>query len=126
MNNYQSLSEYLSGGCDPDYRPIPNKRSTAVIRRSEDQIAIRYHNTDVVTFATNGAITLNSGGWRTVTTKARFNEHLPGRWTVYQEAGIWYLAQGWGSEDKYIFADGITIQPDGTVTGAAEDAEKVE
>lgn len=38
---------------------------------------IRYMETDVVTIHKNGKIVLNTGGYNTVTTRARMNEFLP-------------------------------------------------
>jgi hypothetical protein len=43
------------------------------IRTHGKNTIVRYHNTDVVTF-TDKTITLDSGGWETVTTKLRMNQ----------------------------------------------------
>ena len=86
----------------------------------QDSIAVRYHSTDIVTFHPDGRIVLNSGGWRTMTTKARINAcDLP--YTLAQDKGIWYIGQFPYWENKAtarIFADGVTILPDGKLTGA--------
>jgi hypothetical protein len=71
-----------------------------------------------VTYHRDGRIVLNDGGWKTVTTKARFNEYLPYRWRVYSDKGAWYL---WNADEKHPYADGITIHPDGSVTGIGPD-----
>jgi hypothetical protein len=52
-----------------------------------------YHKTAVVTFTAN-TIELNSGGWRTNTTKLRMNQtaaqfNLP--FSVYQKKGEWFV-----------------------------------
>ena len=54
--------------------------------------AIRLHNTDVVTFVNDNKIILNSGGWRTSTTKDRINTFAPVN--IYQAKGLWYLSGG--------------------------------
>jgi hypothetical protein len=72
---------------------------------------IRLHLTDILTFTPNGVIIINSGGWRTSTTKERINHFLPVPWRITQENSTWYL-------NNHVFADGITINADQTVTGA--------
>ena len=128
MNSYDSLKQYLSEGRSKVDRPLPG-RSTRLHLRDNESLAIRYHNTDVVTWHPDGSCVLQSGGYQTVTTKARFNEYMPAGWTVYQEAGIWYLQShtpDYWKGPTYLYQDGITIHGDGTVTGAGtkEQAER--
>lgn len=80
-------------------------RSTLYIEYVSGRRAIRYHDTDVVTWNLNGTITLNSGGFRTSTTKNRINEYTHAR--ISQIDGIWYLGDG------SFFYDGTVIYPDG-------------
>lgn len=54
---------------------------------------IRLHKTRILEFHSDGRIVLNSGGWRTVTTKDRMNKFLPYDWSVSQDQGIWYLCK---------------------------------
>jgi len=99
----------------------PSKRNTIKygIRDGDfiDQY-LRYQDTDIIRWCTDGSIVLNTGGWRTVTTKARYNEHLDGI-RVWQERGVWTVATAKGSVEFY---DGMVINPDGTVidTGSVE------
>lgn len=83
---------------------------------------IRFHHTNIITFYENGDITLNSGGWKTMTTKARMNAYLPKRLGIWQERGIWYLVRD--RVEHFPFQDGITIHQDGTVTGAGPDPKE--
>lgn len=53
-------------------------------------VSVRYHRTNIVTLHADGAYTLRSGGWETVTTKARINRYAPVR--LYQEKGEWRIA----------------------------------
>lgn len=55
----------------------------------EEEYSICLHHTNVVIVHADGTYTLNSGGWQTVTTKARMNEHSPAH--VFQRKGKWYL-----------------------------------
>lgn len=79
---------------------------------------LRYQDTDIIRWNADGSIVLNSGGWRTVTTKSRFNEHLP-LIQVWQTRGVWYVGTAAGTFEYY---DGMVINPDGTVidTGSVE------
>jgi hypothetical protein len=95
-------------------------------RCDDDKIAVRLVDTDIVTFAPNGDVALNSGGWQTVTTKARINDHLPQGWHLWQEHSVWYLSHGWESGDVHVFEDGITIHDGGTVTGDGADPKEIE
>lgn len=80
--------------------------NTYLHRLDADTIALRLHATDVVTFRP-GTVTLDSGGWRTVTTKDRLNYVLP----VYSEKGTWYV--GGYKEARIVYFDGITFAEDG-------------
>lgn len=53
-------------------------------------IRLRLHLTDILTFLPDGSTVVNSGGWKTVTTKARLNDWLPFGWRLVQSAGQWY------------------------------------
>ena len=53
---------------------------------------IRYHSTDVLAFGTNPeTITMDSGNWKTQTTRQRINDNLPDGWRVETESGLWYV-----------------------------------
>jgi len=113
--NYQSATAQLTGR-NSQRRKVGN--NTYLERRGED-IAIRLHNTDIITFHQNGEITLNTGGWTTVTTKARMNEFLEG-WYISQSKGQWYIGKRFEGNwaDIALYADNCILQPDGTVLGA--------
>lgn len=69
---------------------------------------IRLHNTDILTLE-NQVITLDSGGWRTVTTKDRLNKYLPSPWSIKQRKGKWYLVDEL-HEIEHEYRDGIKIR----------------
>lgn len=78
---------------------------------------IKLHNTNIITYCENGDVVLNSGGWRTSTTKARMNEYSPV--SIWQASGLWTAR--WRGE-SYPYADGITFNTwTGKVTGQGED-----
>ena len=89
------------------------------LHETQDGVAVKLHNTDIVTIHRDDTYTLNSGGWQTVTTKARINEFSPAR--LGQDMGIWYLYVGQGagwSKERVPFHDGIKITANGKPVGA--------
>ena len=54
---------------------------------------IRLHRTDIVRKHPDGSSTLNSDGWKTVTTKQRMNEHMPKGYSLSQVKGQWYVVR---------------------------------
>jgi len=77
-------------------------RNTVLYRLADGTECIKYHDTVVVRKSPNGVITLDSGGWQTVTTKARFSEY-GGIW-IDQRNGVWYMPGG------SAYYDGIQIK----------------
>ena len=87
IKSYTDADEILTGRCK-DRRKITN--NTWLERRGPDEIAVRLHATDVVTYYADGSIRLNTGGWFTVTTKARINEFSP--FSVSSNRGEWNVS----------------------------------
>lgn len=110
---FERLTAHLSGGRDKHRRKLEN--NTYAERRGtgkpRDPIAVRLHATDVLTFYADGRVTFDTGGWHTVTTKARLNTYAPAGWSVYSERGSWYL-HGPGGR-KYYFHSGMTVRGGG-------------
>ena len=121
MATYSELSSYLGNKTD---RPWGN--NTRVQTNPDDlavHIRVRLHGTNIACLFENGDISLNAGGYRTHTTKERINKVLPRPWSVYQSAGVWYL-RNYENDIEYIFEDGITIRPDGSVINAGVDTRR--
>ncbi len=81
---------------------------------------VKYHDTIVFSEDSKGVITLNSGGFRTRTTKERINNELPSDCNIYADKGIWYLCVDC---KPYVFCDGIQIKGF-EVIGEKKDEEK--
>ena len=98
---YADLDAKLTGRCSQS-RKVANN---TYLQRRGDDIAVRLHNTDVVTFHADGTATLSTGGWFTVTTKARINDYLPGGIALSSVRGRWFLtvSMKWGSPAVSIF-----------------------
>jgi hypothetical protein len=69
---------------------------------------IRLHATDVVSFKRGGRITLNSGGYRTMTTRGRINAYLPSRYAVHTHRGMWTVHDR-ESGASVPYYDGMTL-----------------
>ena len=70
---------------------------------------IRYHDTDVVTYMVGGRIVLNSGGFRSQTTKLRMNEQLvySVEYCVFQRNYNWFVKPLGINTEEYPFQDGM-------------------
>lgn len=78
--------------------------------KTERGFGIRYCDTVIVEILQSGEYILNSGGYRTVSTKAKINEFSPAR--LHQSAHVWYLYTGEGSQ-PVPFQDGIEVDAEG-------------
>ena len=85
----------------------------------DEDIGIRLGDTYILLYKADGeTVELDTEGWYTPTTKSRMNDYLPHGWSIYQEAGQWYLSNRDGRE--WAFADKMTINyRTGEVFGAA-------
>jgi len=107
---------------------LVRKLRTVLELGSNDTVVMRLVDTPIIGWRPNGDIQINTNLWRTRTTKRRFNDYLPSEWYVYSRQGIWYIRHGdWDNGTTYVFADNMTLHPDGTVRGAAtlEETEKL-
>src|SRR3954454_5981705 len=69
----------------------PLQNNTRLFQRSEDSYAVRLHNTDGITFNSDGTYALRSGGYHTITTMDRIRNYAPVRQTLFSERGQWYV-----------------------------------
>lgn len=73
VHDYDSAVAYLAGGRNKQSRPIAN--NTRVVTTGSG-VGIKFHSTVVVEYRPDNTIALNTGGWRTVTTRQRINKHV--------------------------------------------------
>lgn len=92
--------------------------NTYLLRNDNGTFSIRLHQTDIIVINSDNTYTLNSGGWLSMTTKARMNEFAPVR--ISQNKGVWYLGDG------SLFSDGVTVDRDGLNIDGAKDPAKYE
>lgn len=105
MNTYRDAERWAESH-RPRGGPWKLAHNTYLIRAG-DAYVVRFHGTDVVTYYPDGRVRLNSGGWRTYTTKRRLN--MFGPVPVWAERGEWYV----GGARKTLFRDGMLIGPAG-------------
>lgn len=95
-------------------RKIAN--NTTLIDQSEGVIGLRLHSTVVVVFDDSGHIILNTGGYRTTTTKDRLNRVARAHgYSVFAKDFDWFVQKR--GEEPIPFEDGFTIpapEPVGT------------
>ncbi len=87
--------------------------NTYLERRLNGDIEVVLHYTAVVVAHSDGTFTLNSGGWRSVTTKERINRFSPAR--VWQQNWTWYTGSFTNPDlfHDYIVVDanGLLVEP---------------
>ena len=109
MKSYQEAQELLGS------RESRKLENNTYLQRRGDNLAVRLHATDVVTYRPDGKIILNSGGWRTVTTKDRINKYAP--INLWQDKGQWFIGQNWTRPPAGIYQDNMVIHSSGALTG---------
>lgn len=100
--NHTEATKMVLGKRNRGSRKIGN--NTYAYIELDGTVAIELHGTKVVRFFPNGLVQLNSGGWRTSTTKNRINKYSPVR--VYQKNFEWFLSDGTPFEDKMLVVGG--------------------
>ena len=108
MNTYTQLDELAQ----TRKRKLGN--NTYLVIRNDDGYGIRLHDTEVVIHYKD-RIVLNSGGYKTLTTKSRMNEYTP--FNVIQKQKVWYV-------NGIPFEDGITLYNNGTIKGQGKDPKE--
>ncbi len=104
--NYQEAKDLFESARNKEKgKKIAN--NTYIVMLDDYTYAVRLHETNIVTFYSNGDIKLDSGTWRTVTTKERMNRYLSDL-RVLQESGMWYVGKDWNDKQS-LFFDGIEV-----------------
>jgi hypothetical protein len=101
--------------------------NTFKIEYQDGSVAIRLHDTDVITFVDfDNAndfkyFVLDSGGWRTNTTRDRMHHWMPEGMRIFSTNGLWYVKTDKGVFDYF---DGMKISKDGTLLNPNKTVEK--
>jgi hypothetical protein len=95
---HTQATKMVLGKRNRSQRKIGN--NTYAYIQADGSVAIELHGTNVVVIYPDDSVMLNSGGWRTSTTKDRINKYSPVR--VYQKNYEWFLSDGTPFEDRMI------------------------
>lgn len=105
-----------------EYFKVDN--NTLLVRdTTNNTVAVRFHQTDIITVYSDDMLVVDNGGWQTVTTLARLNDWLPSGWGIYTHKGTWYW-QNYRHRDEELnpgfkrtqpYSNGDKITADGTL-----------
>jgi hypothetical protein len=108
VHDFPSAEAFLG---EREHRALCN--NTVLHRLDADAIAVRLHETDVVTYHRDGTFTLNTGGWHTLTTMSRINDFTPVGINVYRESFVPYIGQHDSLDVRWVgrveLVDGIRV-----------------
>lgn len=105
--SYDELDELLGGKSEKKVG-----HNTIIHKNYDGDIAIKYHNTDIVTINRLDNIKLNNGNWYTSTTKGRLNQLVPPNVSIYAKKGEWRVKAANG---EFPYKNGMIITADGNV-----------
>lgn len=105
--SYDELDDLLGGKSEKKVG-----HNTIIHKNYDGDIAIKYHNTDIVTINRLDNIKLNNGNWYTSTTKGRLNQLIPPNVSIYAKKGEWRVKAANG---EFPYKNGMIITSDGNV-----------
>jgi hypothetical protein len=105
--NHAEATKMVLGKRNRGQRKVGNNTYAYILL--DGSVAIELHGTKVVIIHPDDTVTLNSGGYRTSTTKKRINQYSPMK--VYQKNYTWYLDNGTEFEDGTIVTQDYMIIP---------------
>jgi hypothetical protein len=111
--DYNSLKEFIAKGKNKESRKIDNN---TVIRLDNDNIIVKYHDTDICVISPDDTRTYYTNGFYTFTTKDRINNFMVKSFRLYQKNHIWYV-WNYDTKQEYLFDDGLTISAKGEISG---------
>ncbi len=120
----RKIADMLNGVTYETAKKIGHCRALYTTDRFE---TVRYQDTDIASkYLANGHVILNSGGFRTKTTKENINRAMD-MWgipvSLYQAKSVWHVvAEG----SDHVFYDGIELDTDGKVLDPHDEAEEAE
>ena len=83
--------------------------NTLEVNYPDGRKAYRLHDTDIVTYMPDGTIVLNTGGWDTMTTRARMSEYLPDGVEIWRRKGMSYVVDRKNGDSMIPLSDGMKL-----------------
>ena len=114
IRSLDAARDYLSRGRDKTRRPLPGKATSLV--EVEGGIAVRYHETNVVTYREGGIVEIRFGGWQTPTTRQKI--------AAFTGARVWSAGKGYSEINGVKVRESATLRPDGAVEGDHDPAQE--
>lgn len=97
------------------------ERNTRLHDLGNEVYAVRYYDTDVVVYHPDGRIVVQTGGYKTLSTRERISGYSPCQ--IWQEKGTWHFQY---KDKHYLFTESVyTLHPDGSVTPGTGKGERV-
>ena len=103
--NYEEAAQFLG---DRLSKNVKGKRATVIVRFDDSAIRLRYHGTTVAEFRKDGSVQVNSGRWRSRTTKDRINQAIRGLGVVFQKNFEWFMVD-YQRNTTVPFQDGMVV-----------------
>ena len=117
----QMLAEFVAEPGNPIIESKMIARNTMRVKTESGQESVSLHDTTVYLRLPDGTVKLDTGGWNTLTTRARMNDALAGSGrSVFTSKGKIFLKTGAQDFSPFVngafeFAQRCTIMPDGKV-----------
>ena len=96
-----SITSYTIGIGVLSHRISRKIANNTYLELDTGSVGIRLHRTTVVRHHEDGSITIQTGGWDTVTTRQRINQHLPAPYRVYHERNQLRLKLAWNQWEHW-------------------------
>lgn len=91
------------------------QNNTKLVHGLDDSIAVRLHETDVLTYWPGGLMRVMTGGWPTMTTRSRIDTYLPHGWDIgppYGNHDLRAAAKVWelrGPVVDFVLTEGLIV-----------------
>jgi hypothetical protein len=112
IKSYADCQRVMATARDPSAGK-PLGKNTRLVLRDGGAYAVRYYQTDIVTYHEDGTVSLNHGTWQTPSTRQNIMVFSP--FCLCQEKGKWFVKVG---EEWIPFANGMRLDPDAHAVAA--------
>jgi len=124
MSLYRTKSELLRNLSETAFKSAKKlENNTWEYINDAGNRTIRLHDTDIMEFLPRNKVRLSSGGWLTMTTKQRLNNHLPRPLVISQDKRKWFIRGEGGKEIP--FFDGMVVPLDGKIAPSKKIQAKI-
>ena len=110
MTNYPTVQTFSEAAAALGNRDRLKVANNTYLNRRGDDIAVTFHDTDVVTYHPSGSVTLSTGGYQSMTTKERLNRFT--HCSVQSVKGRWWVRSPRPYDWSVPFVENMTIHPD--------------